>query len=192
MTRYREILRFKLAQSYDIHAPERDEDESGRSRGHFGALDIELDVTPVQYVAFFLRNRFDVDAGVWDKANYDLALSDHRGDSAKISYRYTRDLLEEINLSLHAVLTASVSLSYILKRNDFDHENVDNTFTFTYQRQCWSLGLSYSATTQDRSLALLFSLNGLGGAGQMPPDAWGQAQGLFPQQLPTSSLRRPQ
>lgn len=169
VTHYQEVLRLKLAESYDINEARKDEDESGSSSGHFGAIDVELDITPVQYIAFFLRNRFDVNTGVWDKTNYDLAVSDDRGDSAKISYRYTRDLLQEINLSLRAVLTASLSISYALKRNGFDGENVDNTFTFTYQRQCWSIGLRYSATTEDRSLALMFSLNGLGGVGQAQP-----------------------
>ncbi len=126
---------------------------------------MELDVKPVQYFAFSVRNRLNANSGRWEKANYDLNLSDARGDSASVGYRYTRDLLEEINLSLKAVLTTTLDVSYELKRNQFDKKYLRNTLGFNYHRQCWSIGLSYADDANDRTFMLSFSLNGLGSVG---------------------------
>jgi LPS-assembly protein len=162
---YLEILRLKLSQSYDIKEERRD-DGSGAPRRPFGPFEMELDIKPVQYFAFYARNRLNVNSGAWEKADYDLNISDSRGDSASVGYRYTRDLLNEINISLKAVLTKSLDLSYVLKRNEFDHNNLRNSFGFNFKRQCWSVGLSYADDINDRSLMLSFSLNGLGQVGE--------------------------
>ncbi len=164
VTNYLELLRLKLSQISNIAEARRD-GVAGTARRPFGAIDIELDLKPLPYFAFYARSRMDVKSGAWEKANYDLQVSDKRGDSAAIGYRYTRDLLEEIDLSLNALLTQSVRFSYILKRNEFDNSYFRNAVALNYQRQCWSIGLSYSDNANDRSLMVNFSLTGLAGTG---------------------------
>lgn len=160
---YLDIMRFKLAQNYNIK--ETRQDAYDTKNRHFGNIDMELDLTPIRYFAFYVRNRFNVNSGAWEKANYDLKLSDERGDSAVIGYHYTRDILEEINLSLKVPLTKALDVTYDLKRNEFDHKNMSNTLGFNYRRQCWSVGFSYSDEATDKRVMLSFSLYGLGKAG---------------------------
>ncbi|MDO9585494.1 MAG: LPS assembly protein LptD [Syntrophales bacterium] len=159
---YLDIMRFKLAQNYNIKETRRDASPYDSKNRHFDNIDMELDLTPVRYFAFYVRNRFNVNSGAWEKANYDLNLSDERGDSAAIGYRYTRDILEEINLSLKVPLTKALDVTYDLKRNEFDHKNMSNTLGFNYRRQCWSVGFSYSDEATDKRVMLSFSLYGLG------------------------------
>ena len=162
---YVEILRFKLAESFDIG--EARKDVSGAdSKRPFGDIDMELDlIKPLKYFAFYVRNKLNVNSGRWEKTNYDLNISDARGNSASVNYRYTRDLLEEINLFLKAVLTKTLDVSYELKRNQFDGKSLRNTIGFNYHRQCWSIGLNYADDDNDQTFMLSFSLNGLGSVG---------------------------
>jgi hypothetical protein len=127
---------------------------------------MELDLTPSPAVAFYVRNRLNVNSGRWEKSNYDLKMTDTRGDTATIGYRYTAGLLEEINLSFRAFVTKSLDLSYELKRNLFDGQDISNSVGFNYSRQCWSIGLSLADAASDRTVMLSFSLNGLGGVGK--------------------------
>ncbi|MCG6533528.1 MAG: LPS assembly protein LptD [Syntrophales bacterium LBB04] len=106
-TNYQEVLRFKLAQRYDIKEARRDVGGSDAARRPFGAIDMELDLKPAALLAFYVRNRLNVNSGRWEKSNYDLKMTDTRGDTLSLGYRYTIGLLEEINLSLRAFLTKS-------------------------------------------------------------------------------------
>lgn len=164
-TSYLEILRFKLAQTYDIKEARRNIDGSAAAGRPFSDIDMELDLNPSAYVAFYVRNRLNVNSGRWEKSNYDLKMTDTRGDAVSLGYRYTADLLEEINLSFRAFLTKSLDLSYVLKRNLFDQHDIRNAIGFNYSRQCWSIGLNYADAASDRTATLSFSLNGLGGVG---------------------------
>ena len=163
---YQELLRLKLAQGYDIKEARRNVDGADADRRPFGAIDMELDVKPSANLAFLARNRFNVNSGRWEKSNYDLNMTDARGDTATLGYRYTADLLEEMNISVRVLMSKSLDLSYILKRNLFDQRDIRNVMGFNYSRQCWSIGLSYADAPSDRSVMLAFSLNGLGGVGQ--------------------------
>jgi len=158
--KYLEIMRFKLATDYNIKEI-RSEPYEGKTH-HFGNIGMEVDLTPLKYFAFHVRNRFNVNDGAWEKSNYDLNLHDERGNFAAIGYRYTRDILKEIDLSLKVLLTKSFDVTYNLKRNELDNKYLENTVGFNYHRQCWNIGLSYSNEDTDKRVALSFSLQGLG------------------------------
>jgi LPS-assembly protein len=162
---YVDIMRFKLAQNYDIQEARRDVGPYDSKSRPFGKIDMELDLTPIRYFALQVRNRLNVNSGAWEKTNYDLNLSDKRGDSATINYHYTQDILKEINLLLKVPLSKALDMSYELKRNEFDKKNFTNTLSFDYHRQCWSIGFSYSNEASDSKVILSFSLYGLGKVG---------------------------
>ena len=162
---YREMLRFKLGQTYDILEARRDVPIAGKDNRPFRDVDLELDLSPLPYLFLAARNKFDVNSGAWRQSNYDLTLSDQRGDSASVGYRYTRDVLEEINLSLKAALTSSLGATYVLKQNRFDRKTVESTVGFQYRKQCWTTELSVSDRADDRTVMFVFSLSGLGKGG---------------------------
>ena len=164
-TFYREVMRLKLAQVYDIREARRDVSIAEKGNRPFGDLLMELDLAPMAEFALSARNRFDVNTGTWRQSNYDMTLSDHRGDSATVGYRYTRDLLEEVNLSLKAALTASLGAIYVLRQNRQDGKTVESTYGLQYRRQCWYVELNLSDRDDDRTVMVLFSLSGLGRGG---------------------------
>jgi lipopolysaccharide assembly outer membrane protein LptD (OstA) len=111
------------------------------------------------------RNIYSVNSGIWKQTNYDLAVSDNRGDSATLGYRYTQDSIEEINLALRATVTSSLDVAYVLRRNLLDRKTIDATYGIRYRKQCWIFELNLTDTSTDRAFMFYISLLGLGRTG---------------------------
>jgi len=179
-TNYREFLRFKLAQAYDINESNRDSIATG-DRKPFGDVVLETDFTPLEYLSFTARNKYNVNATNWSQANYDLTLSDLRGDTAVLGYRYTQNSIEEINLYLKAVVNKSFDLSYNHRRNQLIQKDFEKKLSVNYHKQCWNVEISYAEKLNttinqygvsvegdkfDRTCMVTLSLHGLGTVGK--------------------------
>ncbi|MCK9195803.1 MAG: LPS assembly protein LptD [Syntrophales bacterium] len=149
---YLEFLRFKLSQAYDIKAAAADTFPAGTERQTFSNIALELDFKPVTYFSFSARNQYSTYTMNWYQANYDMGVSDWRGDSANVIYRYTQNTgtiqntqngIEEVNLLLTAPVTKSFGLNFNLKRDLLNDRNIETTYGFTYKRQCWNIGFRY-------------------------------------------------
>jgi LPS-assembly protein len=160
---YWEMMRLKVSQAYDIRESRREDNGTAGGRRPFGDVDMELDMAPSRYLTVSARNKFDVNSGVMVQNNYDVTLSDNRGDSVSAGYRYNRDILEEINLSMRGKLTDSLGLSYILRKNQFDRTTIESSVGIRYRKQCWAVELIVSDRYNDRNVMVYFSLLGLGG-----------------------------
>jgi LPS-assembly protein len=159
---YREMMRFKLAQAYDIREARRDITDPGPSSRPFSDVTLELDLSPLQYLALSARNIYSVNSGAWKQINYDLRASDNRGDSITAGYRYTQDVLEEINLSMKASLTSSLDGIYILRYDKLNGTMIESTYGVKYRKQCWFIELSVSNRATDRTIMVNLSLLGMG------------------------------
>ena len=159
---YQELLRFKISQAYDIKEARRDYAAGQKDSRPFGDIITEFDARPFPFVWLSARNTFDVKSGGMRQNNYDLIISDSRGDSVSAGYRYTRNMLEGINLSVRAEISESLRLTYVLSENRLDQRTVESTVGVLYRKQCWSLGLSFSDQQGDQSFMVYFSLLGLG------------------------------
>ena len=62
---YREMMRFKLAQTYDIQEARSDTGTSGNGSRPFGDVTLELDLSPLQYLSLSARNIYNVNSGDW-------------------------------------------------------------------------------------------------------------------------------
>ncbi|HPC85010.1 MAG TPA: LPS assembly protein LptD [Smithellaceae bacterium] len=158
---YIELLRFKLFQMYDINEAKKDMAGSNTERRPVSDLGIELDLKPHPYVAFAARNKYNPYVG-WKEMNYDLGLSDWRGDHLTLGYRYTLDYLEEINMLLKVNLIRGFSGNLGLRLDRFNDRTVENTVGVAYRTQCWGVGVDYTKTYDDERFMLKFSLAGLG------------------------------
>lgn len=158
---YFELLRFKLFQMYDINEAKKDMAGSTTERRPVSDLGIEFDLKPHPYLTFAARNKYSPYVG-WKEMNYDLGLSDWRGDNLTVGYRYTLDSLEEINMALKLNLTRGFSGNLILRRDQFNDRTVENTVGLVYRAQCWGVGVDYTKTYDDSRILLKFSLAGLG------------------------------
>lgn len=180
-TQYNEFLRLKLAQIYDIKESGRDIAATGRDRKPFGDVALEVDFTPFRYLSFLARNKYSVHDTIWRQADYDLSLSSARGDTAVLGYRYTQDTIEEINVSLKAVMTKSIDLSYHHRRNQLLRKDFEKRVGVRYHQQCWAVEFSYAETLNttmnqagvslegdkiDRTYMVNLSLHGLGTVGK--------------------------
>ena len=164
---YREVLRLKVSQTYDIQEARRNLDGPGETRRPFSAVDMEFNATPFQYFSCDADARFDVNSGEWKQINTNVDVRDARGDSVDVEYRYTQNSIEEVNLSLFAKVSASLDAKYVLRRNEREKRDIESTYGLTYHQQCWSVEVAYSDITDDRTYMVIFSLYGLGKVGRV-------------------------
>ena len=161
---YLEFLRLKLFQTYDINEAKKGMDGVTVERRPLSDIGIEFDLAPHKYLSFFARNFYSMYDG-WKQTNYDLNISDWRGDKLTVGYRYTLDSIEEIDVILKAMITKNIEGIVVSKYDKFNARNVGNTVGIVYRSQCWTLGLEYTRTdtvdnkTDDR-FVVKFSLSG--------------------------------
>ncbi|MBN2255303.1 MAG: LPS-assembly protein LptD [Deltaproteobacteria bacterium] len=163
---YNEFFRLKLSQIYDLKEARRSTTAGTRDRRPFGPVDMELNVDPFKYLSFYADASFDVNAGEWKETNYDATVSDWRGDSLTLEYRYTQKTLEEINLNLKACITDALQFNYMLRKNEFDKKVLETLYSIDYTSQCWAVQLTYTDTPDDRKFMIIMSLYGLGKVGR--------------------------
>ncbi len=162
---YWDYLRLKLSQTYDIRESTRELIAAMGDRRPLKDILLELDLTPEPRFSFSARNSYDVYGGQWRQANYDLAVRAKRGDVLTLGYRFTRDLLEEAKLSLKAVLSKELDVSYAQRVDIRGGKDLEKTFAAIYRKQCWQMEFSYSVKERDTIFMLNLSLYGLGTIG---------------------------
>lgn len=158
---YLEFLRLKLFQTYDINEAKKAMESAIAERRPFSDLGIELDVRPHRYFSFSARNTYNIYDG-WKVTNYDLAITDWRNDALTVGYRYTRDSVEEINVSIKAVINKNLNGTLITRRDRLNSRTIENTVGLVYSQQCWAVGFDFSQTSSDTRFILKLSLSGLG------------------------------
>jgi len=158
---YLELFRFKLFQVYDINEAKKDMAGSTVDRRPMSDVGIELDLKPHPYISFAARNKYSPYNG-WKEMNYDLGISDWRGDKLTFGYRYTLDSIEEINMDLKAVITERLSGRFVVQLDQFNNQTVEHMVGLTYNEQCWGVGVDYTKTHDDERIMLKISLAGLG------------------------------
>jgi LPS-assembly protein len=164
---YLEFLRLKLFQTYDINEAKKGMEGVTTERRPFSDIGIECDLTPHKYLSFAARNYYNIYDG-WEQTNYDLNIGDWRGDKLTVGYRYTLGSIEEIDISLKAMITKNVEGIIVSRRDQFNSRTVENTAGVVYRAQCWTLGFEFTRTTDvnnitNDSFMLKLALSGLGG-----------------------------
>lgn len=175
---YREVFRLKLSQTYNITKPtiyvpppvltlkgQTPIQLPADPTEPFMPVDVEIDMNPYKYLTFMTRASYDVNTTSWIRLDQDVGLSDARGDSLSVIYRYTKNNVESVGMSGRARLTNSWDLFAGLRRNEFDNKTLEKTLGVEYRHQCWGVEVSYSDLVEDRRLIVLFSLTGLGRVG---------------------------
>jgi LPS-assembly protein len=161
---YLELLRFKLFQVYDINEAKRDMTGSAADRRPMSDVGMELDLRPHPNVFLAARNKYNPYTG-WKEMNYDLGVSDWRGDRLTFGYRYTLDSVEEINMDLKAAITERLSGKFVVRLDQFNDRTIESTVGLAYTEQCWGVGVDYTKTHDDERIILKLSLAGLGAVG---------------------------
>ncbi len=187
---YSEILRLRFIQSYDINEGQRKQDPGSPDTRPFGPLYIDGDLKPFKYMVYHADTAYNPNSGSWIRSNHDLTVSDSRGDSATVSYRYsqagtflngsttqigplpagnynTQIDTREIDLYLKAKATATMDVFYVWRQDTLDGTSLENTVGIVYHKQCWKVEVSYSNTVSDQRIMVMFTLLGLGSTGKV-------------------------
>ncbi len=143
---YLEFLRLKLFQTYDINEAKKGMEGVTGERRPLSDIGIEFDISPYKYLSFGARNKYSIYNG-WKETNYDLNISDWRGDKLTVGYRYTLDSIEQINVSVKAMITKNIEGIIVSRHDQFNSRVVENTVGVVYRSQCWVLGLEYTRST---------------------------------------------
>jgi LPS-assembly protein len=157
---YLELFRLKLFQVYDINEAKKDMAGVTAERRPLSDIGMELDLKPHPYLSFAARNKYSTYNG-WKEMNYDLGVSDRRGDRLTFGYRYTLDSVEEMNMDLKAVITEHLSGRFIHRLDQLNNKTVESTVGLIYTEQCWGVGVDYTKTHDDERVMLKISLAGL-------------------------------
>lgn len=119
-----------------------------------------------------------------------MTIRDTRGDALEVWYRYERyqsdyplfeslisssesltynfDSLpsESFFASLNTKITDAINIFFICEHSLAENKNIESHTGFYLDRPCWSMRLSYSENTEDRSLSLIVNLRGVGEFGK--------------------------
>jgi len=163
---YKEFCRLKLWQSFDINESRRERDPSEEARP-FSDISGEMEADLFRYISFqgdFAWSPYD---NAFNSVNGAIVLSDMRGNSLKLRYRYNRDLNREIDTSIALRLLDSLVLKIEDEYSLKDNLHVKGRIEATYTQQCWAITISYTGRLidkheQEHRAMVSFSLFGLG------------------------------
>ncbi|UCG05983.1 MAG: LPS-assembly protein LptD [Desulfobacterales bacterium] len=162
---YKDFLRLKLEQSYDLNKSQRE----------FSPLFARLDFFPGSYISI------DADAG-WSfydnrfvSRNIAAKLRDNRGDSFYVDYRYDRgetdddpgddNIVESIFFDVNLNVMKRLLVFGDYERNIEEDLHIRTSLGFTYTSQCWSFDFRYTNKPNDEKYEFKINLHGLGGIG---------------------------
>jgi LPS-assembly protein len=134
----RELLRFTVFQSYSFGEPFWEEERSGRGR-YFSNIEAELWLNPLQYVNVLGDLAYNPYKHYLDSFSVAAALSDKRGDSLGLEYRYSRDEVENINVNLNVKILDSLDLFSTYSYNILEKRKIFSVYGADFRAKCWGI-----------------------------------------------------
>jgi len=167
---YQQMLWMKLEQSYDIDKERSDLPEP------FSSIKCELTITPFNYLAFRGDTTWSPYDNEFRTGNAGIMVSDYRGDSITTEYRYTGDNVfdedDELLTPTKSIYTnAQVRLNKLMliygvyEHSLLESKTLKSGIGFLYEAQCWSIDILYTKEENDKKIAFMINLYGLGKTG---------------------------
>ncbi|MBA2849591.1 LPS-assembly protein LptD [Thermosulfuriphilus ammonigenes] len=160
---YRDVLRFKVQQSYSFREANRELTSPKDRRRPYSDIYVELEFTPHPKTYFRYDANFSVYGQGTTSANIILRLQDSRGSSLRVDWRRQKSLeVEELNSYLIYSLTPRLSLIFGYKKNLASDERVDTRYGLRYRSQCWQGEVTVLSTPYETRFTFLINLLGIG------------------------------
>lgn len=162
---YLEICRLMVEQSYDINEAREDDPDNWKNsdeRQPFSPVSVELDINPSEYLSFEGDAEWSQYTNDWLSYNTALDISDPRGDSLFVEYRYALRSSESIFSRAELAVNEKLTLYADNERNLLDSIDIKTRAGFLYEASCWSLDMMYTKEPNERQYSFLITLNGLG------------------------------
>jgi LPS-assembly protein len=157
---YNDFLRLKVEQSYDFE----------KSNRAFAPILARLDINPGKYIWADADATWSVYDNTFLSHNLQALLSDNRGDSLYVDYRYAKKS-EEIDTfskthsifgKLSVQLTDRLSIWAQHQQNIKESLRIQTGAGFFYQARCWSFDFNYADMPNDKRFQFKINLLGLG------------------------------
>lgn len=164
---YRELLYLKLTQGYDINESRRDLLTLVDARRPFTDVRLEARVTPITPVTVSMDSRYNPYGGYFSLLNLNVDLSDGKGNSGGVGYRFAKDQLEYMEAKVGISLVKPFTFTYT-SRYSFDNRAfLESLYELEYKHQCWSVLFTYRDRVDTKELLLNFTLFGIGPLGKV-------------------------
>lgn len=163
--RYVEFLRLKLFRTYNLlKARESAYTQVDRATVH-GPWSAEYLFLLWPYFEVEGASRYDTNSSRFIQHDISLTARDHRGDEAEITYNYHLGRYEEITYRLLVKVTGQAFFEVENRYSIRESLNLEGRFALLYRSQCWAVRLEYLDRPEEKSLAILITLTGLGDVG---------------------------
>ena len=160
---YKELFWFKLSQGYDIRY-ERDGDDADDDP--WQDLTLKYELNPLKYLTSDGTITFDPNTSHFTKIQVGGTVSDNRGDSLYMSYRYSKSYSHTWKTKISTNLVPDILNAYYFFESDLeDQKTVETGVGISINRPCWGLNLGFKDESADKSFAFMVILKGIGGFG---------------------------
>ena len=157
---YKELFWFKLSQGYDIRY-EQDGDDA--EDDPWQDLTLKYEFNPMEYLASNGTIALDPNNGHFTKIQVGGTVSDNRGDSINLSYRYATDSSHTWQTTIRTNLVPDVLQAFYSLETDIeDKKTVETGAGISINQPCWGLNLAYKDESADKSFAFMVILKGIG------------------------------
>jgi LPS-assembly protein len=156
---YREFLRFLVQQSYDF-----DQADQINARPYL-PLYAEVQFEPYRFLAFQADAEWSYYDNGFKSRNLGTMISDSRGDRLFVEYRNEMNDSESAYTNLLLTLTDRLMVFMDYEQDLRDSTKIQSGAGLRYQFQCWSVDIRYTDQVDDRQIAFLVNLSGLGDIG---------------------------
>jgi LPS-assembly protein len=157
---YKELFWLNLSQGYDIRY-ERDGDDADDDP--WQDLTLKYELNPLKYLKSNGTIAFDPNNSHFTKVQIGGTISDNRGDSLYITYRYTENYSHTWKTKLSTNLVPdTLGAYYSIEKDLEDQKTVETGMGISINRPCWGLNLAFTDESADKSFAFMVTLKGIG------------------------------
>ena len=165
---YREVAWLRLSQSYSFDENQGNVfGETVEQEHRFSDIGLEVNLTPAQYFSLTYQSLWSPYDTAFNRHTLTTSLSDPRGDSLSVNYTKKEDLegntvVNEIDGRLTVQLIGG--LTFMVRRNYSYtlNQNIETDYQLTLMRQCWGVVVDYIEKPNDQTIAVSFTLTGIG------------------------------
>ncbi|MEW6518514.1 MAG: LPS assembly protein LptD [Thermodesulfobacteriota bacterium] len=154
---------FKIIQSYDIHEERRELEGPADEHQPFSDVVLKLNLYPLPRWQTRYQTAYSVYGDGVTKYDLYTRYKSRRGDRFSLDYRYTQNSdINQVNAEVITRLTGNWYLEADLKQSLDENSITSASFGLTYHPHCWAVKFIAERSSDDKRVAILFSLVGLG------------------------------
>lgn len=159
----KELVTFKLAQSYDVLEAQKDRNED---RGPLSDISGDVILYPNDYFALRQKVNFDHENNQFSSYSTEAQIEDKRGDRLRTRLTFVSDQQRQLESHIEFKITDNLKLGYYTRFDDLTKEIIDTKFGMRYlsKCKCYVLDLDVADRINPDETKVTFNItfNGLG------------------------------